>query len=679
MVKSQQERFNNTADTAEQFFFTTSNLISDYEEAEPAYQADARTRDAWLLEFVKREPHLAGVVSSVTAIDKNRGWRVIGGRNQVKRVTDMLHNFEVAPGLKGWRPALASASEAFWNTDLGAVVELGKESRNGPIKALYNVDPTMCRLTGRADYPLYYYPKSGKLMKWADNDYFRVVSLPSIIEKYNALGNCAVSRCVQIAQLMIALYRHEEEKMLSRAPRGLLLLSGIKRDQWEKAMQARDAQLDAKEVKYFGAVAVLASAASTVEAKLVALSELPANFELRTWMDMTMYGYALCFGYDQSEFWPVQYGALGRGNETKIQHEKATGKGRLDFVLGFQEQLQNFLPDSIDFEFDQRDEQGDLIHASVHQAWSDVAETLYSKSQANNVPLLSREETRVILADYGIIPSAWADSKYISSTDSTEVALDMDEIEGDSEATGTDGKEPQATDGAEETSDVSASPMANLRSSFETRQMKRWKEKLKDLDTVKRAVEKYPYDEIVQYSYPGHSVITLWDRGEDVYKKQIFTKGESMTEKKKDIAPLPLPDVYSGGRQIVVNIPDTKLPDIRVEQPAPIVNFNPEIHMPDIVFPEQRAPIVNITTPEQRPPVVQVNIPQQPAPVVNVKAPIQQQSEPNITFSPNIIVEPTPVEITNEITIPENQEEIEVFRDSDGKISKMIKKFLRRR
>jgi hypothetical protein len=526
-TKSMQPRFFATDENPEQFFLSTARLAFNEDEPQPPYIKDSRARDTWLTKFYKTEPHLNGVINSVTAIDKNRGWRVVGGRNQVNRITNMLHNFEVAPGLRGWRPALATASQAFWTTDLGTIVELGKESKYGPVTALFNVDSTKCHLTGMTDYPLKYSSKGG-IQKWSVDDFFRVVSSPCLFEEYNALGNCALSRCVQLAQLMVALYRHDEEKLLSRAPRGLLLLSGIRQKQWEEAMAARDATLDSNETKYYGAIAVLASAASTVDAKLLALSELPANFELREWMDMLMYGYALCFGYDASEFWPVQYGALGRGNETQIQHEKATGKGRLDFVLGFQEQLENFLPDSIDFEFDQRDEQGDLIHASVHQAWSTVAETLYKKAQ-----LITVEEGRMLLAQFGIIPSSWTESKAVETTDEVDIS--------ESENTGNDGQssEPADLEGlGEGKNKVAASPTANLRPTFKTNRLEMLKNQLRDSACVRRAAEKYPDEEIVQYSYPGNHIVTLWDRGDEVYKRQSFPIG----------TPPPLPEFMRGAK-----------------------------------------------------------------------------------------------------------------------------------
>jgi hypothetical protein len=511
--KSKQPRMNLTGENPESFFQSISSLIYEEVEPEPPYIPDSRRRDKWLTNFLRKEPHLAGVVNSVTAIDKNRGWRVVGGRNQVKRITNMLHNFENSPGLCGWRPSLATASQAFWTTDIGTIVEVGRDGKGGPVSALYNVDSTKCHLSGSSDFPLKYHPKKGPEQTWGVDDFFRVVSAPSILEEHLGLGNCAVSRAIQLAQLMVALYRHDEEKLLSRAPRGLLLLQGIKQNQWDTAMAARDEKLNSVEDKYYGAIAVLASASATVDAKMVALSELPADFNLRDWMDMLLYGYALCFGYDASEFWPVQYGALGRGNETQIQHEKATGKGRLDFVLGFQEQLENFLPDSIDFEFDQRDEQGDLIHASVHQAWASVAKTLVKDSGLLNV-----DEGRIILAQFGIIPDEWTESKFIETTDQVDVA--------ESDNTGTDGQSPdESGESGEETNPVAASPSANIRPTFNTAMLKQWKERLKESECVRNAAIKFPAEEIVQYSYPGNHIITLWDRGDEVYKRKLFNIG----------------------------------------------------------------------------------------------------------------------------------------------------------
>jgi len=62
--------------------------------------------------------------------------------------------------------------------------------------------------------------------------------------------------------------------------------------------------------------------------------------------------------------------ALGTATETETQHRKATGKGGLDFALGFQEQLQrpDVLPETLHYEFEQRDEEGELLEIEVKTA-----------------------------------------------------------------------------------------------------------------------------------------------------------------------------------------------------------------------------------------------------------------------------------------------------------------------
>jgi hypothetical protein len=545
MVDSLQERFNTDADTVvspEDFFFSMCNLVDKAEEEEPPMSSDSRKRDRWMHDFLKHEPHLAGVVSSTTSIDTNRGWKVVGGRNQVKKITTMMHNWECAPGLKGWRPSFSVASFSYRCSNLGTMVEMGRDGVGGPVAALYNVDPTKCRLTGANDFPIQYYPgKGGRSQKWSQEDFFRVTSMPSEVEEYSGLGYCPVDRCIRLAQLLIAVYRHDEEQLLARAPRGLLLLSGINRDQWDKAMLVRNSELDSDRMKYYGAVAVLASVSAKVDAKLLALSSLPTSFNLRDWMDMMLYGYSLCFGYDPSEFWPVQYGALGRGNETEIQHEKATGKGRLDFVLGFQEQFQEYLPDSIEMEFDQRDEQGDLLHAQIFNAWVTAAKIAYEAgSTTTGGSLLSRAETRVLLANNGVIPSSWSENTEVASTDIANAENEPAVSDaGDANTVET----PNASGSAPATTKnpVAASPTAQmlLKQHKEYMQdhqisLEMRRRELLESDRVWSAAKKFPEEQIVEYEFTPACMMgktrIIWDRGSDVLRPRVWAVQRKLEE-----------------------------------------------------------------------------------------------------------------------------------------------------
>ena len=397
------------------------------EREPPPYLPDSRTRDQWLRRAWRQEPHLAGVVNSVVLIDANRGWTLTGGRNQVLRYLDVLHSAEAG---QGWRPFCRKASLSFWEADMGALIETGRDARGGPLRALFHLDSARCRFSANTDYPLEYFPAAGGQQLWEPGDYFRVASLPSADEAYRGLGLCAVSRCIEVARILYAVLVHDQEQLTARAPKGLLLLSGISEQQWEDSLQAREAKLDSLERRYYAGVQVLASSGiDNIDAKLIALSQLPANFDAKIFTDLCMYTYALAFGYDPSEFWPVQFGALGRGNESAVQHQKATGKGGLDFALTMQEQMQAELPETLAFEFEQRDDAGEMTIAAVQQAKLGVIKAAYESGLSQGAPLISQDEGRQMLAEAGLIPEEWtAAEEDVEVSDTEDVSRAMAQV-----------------------------------------------------------------------------------------------------------------------------------------------------------------------------------------------------------------------------------------------------------
>lgn len=489
-AKSKQPRLKNQAKFEPASFFTsTLGWVQAAQDNEPPYKPDSRDRDKWLSMFWRREPHLAGVVSSVNAIDANRGWHLIGGRNQVNRFTEILRNAEDGAG---WRQYISLQSSAYYTADIGALTETGRDGRDGPLRALYHLDPTKCKLTGDRKKPLQYHKTKDA---WTHDDYFRLVSMRNILEEYNGLGFCATSRILDLSKIMLAVYSHELEMLGARAPKGLLLLQNISEGQWKEAMKARDAALDSDMRKYYNAVAVIAQeGVDSVDAKLVALSQLPQGFDLEVFTNLLMYAYALAFGYDPIEFWPVLAGQLGRGRETDIQHRKGTGKGGLNFMLAFQEQLQLQLPETLHFEFEQRDQEGVLLDAQVGQAYADLVTTLYGgtatrvpgpggEEGGNTMPttddsggVISREEARSMLATAGVIPASWTT---------------MEE-----DVTSTDMKEAE---------------------------QRQKREQLMENESVRRAIYQFPQEPIVRYSWPKGKTEILFSQGRDALKSTRYT------------------------------------------------------------------------------------------------------------------------------------------------------------
>jgi hypothetical protein len=462
-IQSKQPRLNDTS--PEQFYMSVLSFAKLAYMDQPEYKSDSRKRDRWLTEVWKMEPNLAGVLNSVVAIDKNRGWSLVGGRNLVRRYTNILHNAEAG---EGYRAFTSLQSQSFYTTDIGGIAEVGREGNQGPMGALWYVDPARCVLSGNS---IVYYPYRGKREKWNADFYFRTASLRSTDESYNQLGFCAVSRAVALIQTLIAVHEYDQEQLGARAPQGLLLLHGIGQEQWEQAMRAREANLTRKERMYYGGVEVLASTgAEKVDANLIALSNLPANFDMRTFVDLTMFGYALCFGYDPTEFWPVQFGALGRGRESEVQHMKATGKGGLDFILAYQENIQKELPDTVHFEFDQRDDDAELVEAEVMAAKENVITSMYESGLQYGEPLISKDEARSLLAAAGLIPREWT------------------EAEEESEAT--DIEEARA--------------------------------RAREMPEIQRFAYEQPKESLVIYEWPKDRQKILWYRAEDMLKRRVW-------------------------------------------------------------------------------------------------------------------------------------------------------------
>lgn len=479
-VRSKQSRFYEPVNAMSSMF----KWIDQTKHKTPPYTQDSRMRDRWLRDFWRKEPHLAGVINSVVSIDSNRGWSLTGGRNGTLRYETILRHAENG---QGWRYWMKQASQAYYTSDMGAVTEIGRDGDEGPLRAIYSTDPAACRLTGNPDTPLAYYDVSvtrargypnnvGDGQMWRPSDFFRVVSLPNTDQNFNGLGYCAVSRCIELVQIMMAVYEHDQEKLGSAAPKGLLLLNNISDDQWTRAMRARNAALEAREQEYYGAVAVIAQMGSEApDAKLFALSQLPDGFDIETTTNLLMFGIALTFGYDPIEFWPVQSGALGRGRETEIQHEKGTGKGGLDFIFSLQDRLQQELPDSLLFQFEERDQQGELLNAQVHQAWADVAVTLGG--------ILDVEQSKLYLIDKGVIPAEW------SQTPAAEQEGSVDD------------------EGVE-------------------RGLKHLRDEAMQHEPVQRAIHEYPNEPIVRRTFnPTTNTVkelVLWRSGSDAQKRSTW-------------------------------------------------------------------------------------------------------------------------------------------------------------
>jgi hypothetical protein len=416
--KSRQPRFNENDRSS--LFWSIYSWAKKASDVEPDYVPNSAKRDKWLREYVLTEPFLHGVLTSVVSVDKNRGWSMLGAEHIVRDYVERFHNLHAAPDQRGWRPFTSFMSQNYHSSDLGAVAEIEwtginfNQGFHGELNSLYTVDSTQCRLTGNMDYPLAYSANEVGLgpQEWSNNAYFRLTDSIFTDVNYNGLGVCAISRALELAKILSALYDHDAEQLLTKAPKGLLLLNGVTEEQWESTLEARAQTMTELERKYYNGVQVIAgNGMEKVQAELISLSKIPDNLDQVSFTNLIMNLYALSFKYDPREFWPVSSGQLGTSTETDAQHKKATGKGGMDFILAYQENLQDLLPPTIEFEFEARDVEGEIKDESLTTAIvANIVALVTNK-------LITEEQGKIMLAEAEIIHKDWANTSFLTTTD----------------------------------------------------------------------------------------------------------------------------------------------------------------------------------------------------------------------------------------------------------------------
>jgi hypothetical protein len=287
------------------------------------------------------------------------------------------------------------------------------------------------------------------------------------------LGFCFLSRAIRFVKLLYGVYLHDQEKLDSDMMDGLLLLNNISEAQWQTSMEARKENQTALERRRYGGVQILTGGGEfgAADAKLVGLSQLPDGFNRETFIDQCMYGIALCAGFAPNELWVVNAGVMGRGKETEIQVEGAETKGGEDFPLSLQESLQGELPETVHFEFEERNIRGELVEAQVADAKAKtINEMAAVRETAGGV--LSNEQIMMLWAQAGLIPEEWTE------TEEDVTATDEEKI----------------------------------------------KSRMLENPKVRSACEEYPRQPIIQYSWDGlkGKEVVLWERGEEALKRRTW-------------------------------------------------------------------------------------------------------------------------------------------------------------
>lgn len=512
-LRSKQPRYSPKSDGA--FYSSIQQWVRKSHLEEPVYQTDTRRRDAWLQQFWRLEPHLAGVLGSVVSIDQNRGWSMIGGKTLVRHFTDILNDADEGVG---WREHAGMAALAYYSCDLGSVIEVGRTDPDpevASLAALYSVDPTRCRAIRRhapnvTSVPsLDYFPSimskdATTRQEWYSYDYMKLSPLPQIEEKMNGIGFSAVSRCLDLAKIMIGVFEHDLEMLRVAPPSGFLTVSGIGMDQFQDALAMRKEERKNNNLQYASDLVYLVSDTGNIDLKLTALSSLPANFSMEDFVQILMLGYALCLGYDASEFYSIKYSPLtNAGTATKVQSQKATAKGELNFVLAYQSALQRWLPPTITMEFDERSDEGDKLRADIAAVQASTAATL------TGAGIFTPEISLDFLVENKTITQDLAD-----------IALQSLKKQQKSDKKAADQQAQAMADAAAQQADQ-ATADSTTKDTTNSAKVKEARRRAREDGRVIRCAELYPHEQIISRDRWGREMV-LFDSGAEMLQRHSF-------------------------------------------------------------------------------------------------------------------------------------------------------------
>ena len=379
--------------------------------------SDVQTMDGYMQGLLGRAPILPGMVAKTAAAYASRGWSLFGGRNTVRRTSQMLKD---ADDGRGWYPFCEALATSFLTRNMGAFAELQRRyapvwSESGgwqyelsQVVALYNMDSTKVRWRKRRggggsagvnkDFPI-----SFERRVWGRYDFFHLVSWPSDEDVLRNTGRCAVYRSLEALRLMILINDWEQGSLDPSRMDALLLLSGAEQSQVGDAFRAMEQAVEEKgdAAKRLG---VIASMNGEVKGDLFFLRRRPESledFERRVRMLLELY--AMNLGKDITFYFPSSYGSLLGRSGTEVRTIERAAEESNVFHPKLQEQLQRWvIPRTIQFEFDGdalSDEEDNARLLNLSRSMKDLFGATRVDGEGRVEHLATRDELRQLLAD----------------------------------------------------------------------------------------------------------------------------------------------------------------------------------------------------------------------------------------------------------------------------------------
>jgi hypothetical protein len=412
---SVQPRFAQDESARRSLYFQILRFMTRADEELPAYQADTRARDRALNRLVLSENLIASIINAASQRAATRGWILTGPERQINRVKASFHDMHDGDG---WRHWMQLNAQAFYTSNLGYLSEIGFDMEGGRPVTMWHVDPTHARI-GNKDMPMLYYPNE---VAWSSSstfnpatqdaivlqhhEYIHGNSMTSIRENLNGAGFCAVERMLNYARMAFGVSSHYLEKLGLNPPKGFAILRDLSQQDVEVAGEDYEEAV-ANNVRVFKDLLVLEGGENS-DIIFRALSQLPTEgFDLKVFIDLLVQIFCMSVGVPVSDVWIMNNNGLGSGKEYEVQSDAAQDRS-MEFPYSISEQInRKFTPSSVNMEWDERNDSGDLKRAQYLnqqvQSVTSLINSMTSYASATQEPIMNTEQIRRLMVDMEIV------------------------------------------------------------------------------------------------------------------------------------------------------------------------------------------------------------------------------------------------------------------------------------
>lgn len=608
-------------------------------------------RDKELRAFYKRVDYLAGAVYALSSHMTTIPWQIVpydlsvlSHQSQADRFEDVL--MDGAEFGRGWTTFFSKWVTDLLTQDNGAFAEIiGEGDPVGPIVgqpiSIANLDAGRCTRTSSAEFPVIYQDTDGARYKL---HYTRVAfaSLdPSPIAEMNDVGLCAVSKCLNVAQNLYDMTIYKQEKLGSRPARGLMVTKGgLDPEHVREAIAlANETQNNQGLSRYSKTIVVGDAGLKEAGIDLIDLASMPDGFNEQDTVSLGMAAIALAFGVDARELWPMTGTGATRA-DALIQHLKARQKG-IGQLIELTERVlsQKFLPPHLSLVFDYTDDAQDRQVAEIRKVRSErhsiaiadeVMDIRTVREQMLNDGDLTQEQFNDLERDDGRMEDG-----------SPIVSLFYDPQYADMLAMGIPNPVDVESNDEENVMTLVCQKRAELIQALGVVANYRKREQVMNaLAAVEALAQMYQGEPEPPEPTEPQEDMPEEDDGEEAEGE--VAEPEAQEDEEEGAADEDLTDMEDGEVKelrpkkrgirsyiarkaieippVIVQVPEQRLPDIRVDVPAPVVNVTVEPPPPTVV---------NVAAP----PAPNVTVQAPPAPVVNVKhvpPPIENKVEVHV-------------------------------------------------